>query len=77
MSAVRLSDSENRQEYSSKIQSYVNDVNLCADTDSSSAGSGTMPKSEHAYYLMTGVPKDYDWRFFTQLLYDKIDTLAD
>jgi len=76
MSAVRLSDCENVQEYASKIQSYVNDFNLCADTDSST-GSGTMPKSEHTYYLMKGVPKDDDWRFFTQLMYDKIDTLAD
>jgi hypothetical protein len=24
-----------------------------------------------------GVPKDDDWRFFTQLMYDNIDTLAD
>jgi hypothetical protein len=36
-----------------------------------------MPKSEHTYYLMKGVPMDDDWRFFTQLMYDKIDTLAD
>jgi len=26
---------------------------------------------------MKGVPKDDDWRFFTQLMYDKIDTLAE
>jgi len=77
MSAVRLSDCENVQEYASKIQSYVNDFNLCADTDRSSTGSGPMPKSEHTYYLMKGVLKDDDWRFFTQLMYDKIDTLAD
>jgi hypothetical protein len=36
-----------------------------------------MPKSEHSYYLMQGIPKDDDWRFFTQLMYDKIDTMAD
>jgi hypothetical protein len=36
-----------------------------------------MQKSEHSYYLMQGIPKDNDWRFFTQLMYDKIDTLAD
>ena len=77
MSAVRLSDCENVQAYASKIQSYGNDFNLCADTDSSSTGSGTMPKSEHTYYLMKGVPKDDDWRVFTQLMYNKIDTLAD
>jgi len=77
MSAVRLSDCENVQEYASKIQSYVNDFNLCADTDSSSTGSGTMPNSEHTYYLMKGVPKDDDWRLLTLLKYDKIDTLAD
>jgi hypothetical protein len=74
MSAVKLSNCENVQEYASKIQGHVNDFNLCAD---SSTGSGTMPKSEHSYYLMQGVPKDDDWRFFTKLMYDKIDTLAD
>jgi len=74
MSAVKLSNCENVQEYASKIQGYVNDFNLCAD---SSTGSGTMPKNEHSYYLMQGIPKDDDWRFFTQLMYDKIDTLAD
>jgi len=74
MSAVKLSNCENVQEYASKIQGHVNDFNHCAD---SSTGSGTMPKSEHSYYLMQGIPKDKDWRFFTQLMYDKIDTLAD
>jgi len=74
MSAVKLRDCENVQEYASKIQGYVNDFNLCAD---SSTGSGMMPKSEHSYYLMQGIPKDDDWRFFTQLMYDKIETLAD
>jgi hypothetical protein len=77
MSAVRLSDCEDVQEYSSKIQRCINDFNLCAITNSSSTGSGTMPKSEHTYYQMKGVLKDDDWRFFTQLMYDKIDNLAD
>ena len=76
MSAVRSSDCENVQEYALKIQSYVNDFNLCADTNSSSTGSGTMTKSEHTYYLMKGVLKDGDWRFFTLWMYDRIDTLA-
>jgi len=75
MSAVRLSDCENIQGYASKIQSYVNNFNHLADTDSST-GSGTMPKSEHIYYLMKGVPKNDDWRFFTQVMHDKIETLA-
>jgi hypothetical protein len=26
---------------------------------------------------MQGTPKDHDWRVFTQLMYDEIDTLAD
>jgi hypothetical protein len=34
-------------------------------------------KSEHTYYLKKGVPKDNDWRFFIQLMYDKIDTLTE
>ena len=76
MSAVNLSNYENVQEYTSKIQRYVNDFNLCTDTNSSTS-SGTMLKSDHTYYLRKGVPKDDDQRFSTQLLYDKIDTLAD
>jgi len=36
-----------------------------------------MPKSEHMYYLMKGVPKDDGWRVFTQLIYNQIDNLAD
>jgi len=74
MSAVKLRDCENVQKYASKIQGYVNNFNLCAN---SSTGSGMMPRSEHSYYLMQGIPKDDDGRFFTQLMYDKIDTLAD
>jgi len=72
MSAVKLRDCENVQEYASKIQGYANDINLCAESS-----TDTMPKSEHSYYLMQGIPKDDDWRVFTQLMYDKIDTLAD
>jgi hypothetical protein len=76
MSAMKLSNSENVQEYTSKIQSYVNDFNLCADNDSLTA-TGMMPQSERTHYLMKRVPKNDDWRVFTQLRYDKIDTLAD
>jgi len=72
MSAVKLSNCENVHEYASKIQGYVNDFNLCAESS-----TGTMPHSEHSYYMMQGIPKDDDWRFFTQLMYNKIDTLAD
>jgi hypothetical protein len=72
MSAVKLSDCKNVQEYASKIQGYVNDFNLSVESSTS-----TMPKSEHSNYLMQGIPKDDDWRVFTQLMYDKIDTLAD
>jgi len=72
MSAVKLSNCENVQEYASKIQGYVNHFNLSAESS-----TGTMPTSEHRYYLMQGIPKDDNWRFFTQLMYDKIDTLAD
>jgi len=63
MAAVKLRDCENVQEYASKIQGYLNDFNLCAD---SSTGSGTMPKSELSYYLMLGIPKDDDWRQASQ-----------
>jgi hypothetical protein len=36
-----------------------------------------MVRSEHTYYLMKGIPTDDDWRFFTQLMYEKINKLAD
>jgi hypothetical protein len=72
MSAVRLSDFENVHEYASKIQGYVNDFNLCAESS-----TGKRPKSKHSYFLMQGIAKDDDWRVFTQLMYDKINTLAD
>jgi hypothetical protein len=75
-SAMRLREYENVQDYASKILSYVNHFNHCADTNSWTS-SGTMPKSKHTYYLMKGVPMDHDWRFFTQLMYHKIDTLGD
>jgi hypothetical protein len=74
MSAVRLGDCENVQDYASKIRGYVNDFKLCND---SSTGRVTIPKSEHSNYLMQGIPKDNDPRIFTQLMYDKINTLAD
>ena len=59
------------------IQSYVNDLNHCTNMDSSYAASGTMPKIEQTNYLMQGAPRDNDWRYFTELIYDKMDTLAD
>jgi len=77
MSAGWLSDCEKEQEYASKIHGYVNDFNLCADSDSSTGSGGTMAKSKHTYYLMKGIPKDDGWPLFTQLMYDMIDTLAD
>jgi hypothetical protein len=74
MFPVRVGDCQNVQDYASKMQGYVNNLNLSADT---STGSSTMPKSEHSYHLMQGIPKDDDWKFFTQLMYDTINTLAD
>jgi len=71
MSAVRLGDSENVQDYALNIQRYVDYFNLCAD---SLTGSGMIPKSEHRYYLIQGIPEHNDWRCFTQLMYNKIDT---
>jgi hypothetical protein len=55
MSAVKLSNCENVQEYTSKIQGYVNDFNLCEESS-----TGTMPKSERSYYLMLSIPRDND-----------------
>jgi len=62
ISAMKLSDCENVQEYVSMIKGYVNDFNLWAD---SSTHCDTMLKSEHTYYHMKVVPKDDCWRFFT------------
>jgi hypothetical protein len=62
ISAMKLSDCENVQEYVSMIKGYVNDFNLWAD---SSTRCDTMLKSEHTYYHMKVVPKDDCWRVFT------------
>jgi hypothetical protein len=43
MSAVKLSNSENVQEYASKIQGYVNDFNFYAESS-----TGTMPRASTA-----------------------------
>jgi len=67
MLAVRFRDCENVQQYASRVQSDVNNFNLCADSSTS-----PMLKSEHSYYLMMGIRRDDDWRFFTQLMFDKI-----
>jgi hypothetical protein len=63
MSAVKLRDCVNVQEYASKMHWYLNNLNLCAESP-----TGTMPKCEHSYYLMQGIPKDVDWWVFTQLM---------
>jgi hypothetical protein len=76
MSAVKLSNCKNVQEYTLRIQSYVNDYNLCANTNSLT-GSSTMPKCEHTFPLTKGVPNDDYWRLFTQLMNNNIATLAD
>ena len=65
------------QDYVSKIQGYMNDFNLWADTSSSTGGGGTMPKGEDTNYLMEVVPTYDDWRFFTQMVNNNINTLAD
>jgi len=72
MPAGMLRDCGNVQEYTSMIQGCVNNFNLCAENS-----TGMMPMSGHSYYLMQGLPMDDDWRSFTKLMYDMIDTIAD
>jgi hypothetical protein len=72
MSAVKLSNCENVQEYASRIQGYVNNFNIGEESS-----TGTMPMSEHSYYLILGIPKDDDWKVVPQLMYNKIATMAD
>ena len=48
ISVVKLSNCDDVQGYTSKIQSYVNDFKLCSDTVSST-DSGMMWQSEHTY----------------------------
>jgi len=55
MSAVKLRDCKNVQEYALNIQAYVNDLNIFAESSIS-----MRPKSEHSYYLMQGIAKDHD-----------------
>jgi hypothetical protein len=53
----------------------VNDFNLSANT-ASSTGSGLLAMPKHTDYLMMGALQVDDWTLFNQLMYDKIDTLA-
>lgn len=71
MSAGKLRKCDNVQEFAWKIEGYVNNSNLCAENSTC-----TLPKSKHSYYLIPGIPKDDDWRVFTKLMYDKINTMA-
>jgi len=72
MSVVKLTDCKNVRKYTLKIQEYVNDFSLPAKSS-----TGMMPKGEHNYHLVQSIPKDNDWRFFTGLMYDNFDSLAD
>lgn len=76
MSASRVGDRKHVLKYLSKIESYVNDFNDCADTDGSYTCTYTMPNSKHIQYLMIGVLKDDHWRVFIEMMYDMIHTLA-
>jgi hypothetical protein len=48
MSAVKLSNCENVQEYASKIQGHVNDFNLCAD---GSNGTRSIPTEKSGRFV--------------------------
>jgi hypothetical protein len=74
MPAVKFSNCQNVQKYASKIQEHMNYFNVCTEI---STGSSMMPNCEHSYFLIQGILKDDDWRFFTQVMYDKIYNLAD
>jgi len=74
MLAVNWSDCENVQEHSSKIKSYMNNVNVCTDVHSSGTGSSTMPRSEYTYYQLQCIAERDHWRFHTQLICGKIHT---
>lgn len=76
MSAVRLSDVENVQDHASEMQGYLDNFNLGANSDSLTGGGGTMVKREHTNYLMKGIRKDDDWRFFNQMMYNMINSLT-
>lgn len=76
MLAVRLGDCDNFQEYASKIHGNMNDYHLCAESDSSTERGGTKPKNELTCYMIKAISKDDDWRVFTELMYDKRDSLA-
>jgi hypothetical protein len=76
MPAVRLGNCENVQDYASKNAVYMNGFNLCADSDRLTGGGGIMQQSKHTYYTMMCIPTADDWWVFTQLMYNKIDSVA-
>jgi len=71
MPAVEFRDCMNVQDHSSKIQEHGNNFNLGGE-----GSTGTILKHEHGYPMMQYIAKDDDGRFSTQLMYDKIYTLA-
>jgi hypothetical protein len=72
MSAANLRYCETVQEYASMIQGYENNFNPSVEYSTS-----MMPNSEESCYVMHGIPNNHDLRYFTQLIYDKIDTMVD
>jgi hypothetical protein len=60
LTAVRLAEEGTVDTFSFKIQRIVDDYNLVSKTK--------MDPSEHAYYLLQGIPNNDEWKLFKQLI---------
>jgi hypothetical protein len=60
LTAVRLAEEGTVDAFSFKIQRIVDDYNLVSKTK--------MDPSEHAYYLLQGIPNNDEWKLFKQLI---------
>jgi len=56
MSAERLANCENVQEYELTIKGYMSISNCWANSDSSMYGGGTMLNSKYTYFLLKSTP---------------------
>jgi hypothetical protein len=80
--SIKLQDCADVDNYTSRIDRKVNDHNPCTglttpsttdtatDTDSAKTIS-KMSEQEHIFYLLRGIPRNYEWKVFLEFMMDR------
>jgi hypothetical protein len=70
---IKLEDCGDVETYASRIDRKVKDYNLCSEpsTAANAKSVGRMMDEEHVFYLLRGIPRNDDWKFFLELMMDK------